>query len=85
MKIIRINAMWCSGCLSMKKVWKEVEKEYPLLDIVNYDYDLDREEVDKYDVGKILPVAIFTSLKGEKRLIGEKTKKEIIEVIEELT
>jgi len=28
MKIIRINAMWCSGCLSMKKIWKEIESEY---------------------------------------------------------
>ena len=26
MKIIRINAMWCLGCLSMHKVWKEIEK-----------------------------------------------------------
>lgn len=83
MKIIRINAMWCSGCLSMKKIWKEIESEYPNLNIETYDYDMDHEEVLKYNVGKILPVIIFQKNDIEKRLIGEKTKKEILEVIGE--
>ena len=84
MKIIKINAMWCSGCLSMKKTWKEIEKEYPNLDITTYDYDMDSEQVEKYNVGEVLPVVIFQKDKIEKRLIGEQTKQEIIEVIEEL-
>ena len=84
MKIIKINAMWCSGCLSMKKIWKEIEKEYPNLDIINYDYDMDEEEVKKYNVGKVLPVVIFKKNNTEKRLIGEKKKQEIIKIIEEL-
>ena len=84
MKIIRINAMWCSGCLSMKKLWKDIEKEYPDLDIITYDYDMDEEEVKKYNVGKILPVVIFIKNNVQKRLIGEKKKEEIIEVIKEL-
>ena len=76
--------MWCSGCLSMKKIWKDIEKEYPDLDITTYDYDIDEEEVKKYNVGKILPVVIFIKNNVQKRLIGEKKKKEIIEVIKEL-
>ena len=84
MKIIRINAIWCSGCLSMKKIWKDIEKEYPDLDIITYDYDMDEEEVKKYNVGKILPVVIFIKNNVQKRLIGEKKKEEIIEVIKEL-
>ena len=84
MKIIRINAIWCSGCLSMKKIWKDIEKEYPDLDITTYDYDMDEEEVKKYNVGKILPVVIFIKNNVQKRLIGEKKKEEIIEVIKEL-
>ncbi|MBR3363047.1 MAG: thioredoxin family protein [Bacilli bacterium] len=84
MKIIRINAMWCSGCLSMKKIWKEIEKEYPNLDITTYDYDMDSEKIEKYNIGEILPVIIFKKENKEKRLIGEKSKKEIIEIIEEL-
>lgn len=84
MKIIRINAMWCSGCLSMKKIWKEIENEYPNLNIITYDYDMDSEEIEKYNVGQILPVIIFQKENAEKRLIGEKSKEQIIEVIEEL-
>lgn len=85
MNIIRINAMWCSGCLSMKKVWNQVLEKYPDLDITTYDYDMDEEEVAKYNPGKILPICIFLQNGQEvKRLNGEKTKEEIIEVIEEL-
>lgn len=84
MKIIRINAMWCSGCLSMKKIWKQIEEEYPNLDITTYDYDMDKEKVEKYNVGIILPVIIFQKDSTEKRLIGEQSKQKIIEVIEEL-
>lgn len=82
MKIIRINAMWCGGCLSMHKVWKKVEEKYPNLEMVQYDYDMDEDIVKKYNVGNILPVAIFFD--GDKevdRLNGEKTFEEIEEVI----
>lgn len=82
MKIIRINAMWCGGCLSMHKVWKKIEEEYPKIEIISYDYDMDEEIVKSYEVGTLLPVAIF--MKGDKevaRLNGEKTVKEIEEVI----
>lgn len=84
MKIIRINAIWCSGCLSQKKVWKEINKEYPNLDITVYDYDLDNDTVSKYNPGKILPVVIFSNDGKEKRLIGEVSKKEIIDMLLEM-
>lgn len=84
MKIIRINALWCSGCLYMKKVWKEVENTYPNLDIETYDYDMDEEIVKSYNPGTILPVVIFYKDGMEyKRLNGEKKKEEIIEIIKE--
>lgn len=84
MKIVRINAMWCSGCLSMKKVWNKINEVYPDLDITTLDYDMDEEEVVKYNPGKILPIAIF--YKNDKevvRLNGEKSFEEIKDVIEE--
>lgn len=84
MKIVKINAMWCSGCLSMKKIWNKIVEEYPELDIVNLDYDMDEEEVSKYNPGKILPITIF--FKDDKevvRLNGEKSFDEIKDVIEE--
>ena len=83
MKIIKFNAIWCPGCLVMKSRWKKVCNEIPDLDITNYDIDFDSEEVKKYDVGNILPVAIFLDDDGNEldRLIGEKKKEEIINVI----
>ena len=84
MKIVKINALWCSGCLYMKKVWKEVLKEYSDLDIVEYDYDMDEDVVSSYNPGEILPVAIFYKGDAEyKRLNGEHSKEEIISTIKE--
>lgn len=83
MKIIRINAVWCSGCLSMKKIWKEIENLYPDLDITTYDYDFDMDKVEKFNPGKVLPVIIFQNDNREERLVGEQSKEIIINMIEE--
>lgn len=68
----------------MKKVWKEIKEEYPELNIIEYDYDLNEEEIKPYNVGDVLPVIILQKGEKEIRLIGEKTKKEIIKGIEEI-
>lgn len=79
MKVIKINAMWCPGCLISKSIWNEIEKEYPNNEYISLDYDLDEEEVEKYNIGEILPVVIFMDGDIElKRIIGEKNKKEIL-------
>lgn len=85
MKIIKINAMWCPGCLITKSIWQEIEKEYPSHEYINLDYDLDEEEIAKYKIGDILPVVIIENNNQEiKRIIGEKTKKEILKELEDL-
>ena len=82
MKIIKINAMWCPGCLISKNTWNEIERDYPNHEYINLDYDLDEESVEKYNVGDILPVVIFIDNNKEiKRIIGEKNKKEILEYV----
>lgn len=82
MKIIKINAMWCPGCLISKNIWKEIEEEYPNNKYISLDYDLDEEEVEKYNVGEILPVVIIIDNEKEiKRIIGEKNKKEILDEV----
>lgn len=83
MKIIKIGAVWCPGCLVMKKIWNNIVKDYEL-DIVELDYDMDNEEVSKYNVGKILPVVIFLDNNGNEleRLIGEQKENKIIEIID---
>ena len=85
MKIIKINAMWCPGCLISKSIWNEIENDYPNHEYISLDYDLDEDIVEQYNVGDILPVVIFESDNKEiKRIIGEKTKKEILTEVSEI-
>ena len=84
MKVIKINAIWCSACLVMNNNWNKVLKEKDI-ETISLDYDVDEEEVEKYDVGEILPVFIF--YKDDKeifRFSGEKSYKELIKLVEEL-
>ena len=84
MKIIKINAVWCPACIVSNKIWKNVLVDYPNLDIEELDLDFDSDEVEKYNVGDILPVVIFMNEEKEVfRLIGEKTKEEIYKAVEE--
>lgn len=84
MKIIKISAIWCGGCLVMHKVWENIIKKYPNLEIVSLDYDMDSEEVAKYKIGDFLPVIIFIKNDEEvKRINGEVREKDIIDIIEE--
>lgn len=75
MKIIKISAVWCPGCLVMNKVWKQIKEKYPNIDICELDYDIDSDEVMKYDQEKKLPLTIFLDKDGNEleRHIGELT------------
>lgn len=85
MKIIIINAMWCPGCLISKSIWNEIKLIYPNIEYINYDYDLDEENIIKYNIGDIVPVVIFEKDNIEiKRVIGEKSKKEILDIMEKI-
>ena len=87
MKILKFNAIWCSGCIVMKKIMKQIEEEYKTIEIESYDYDMDEDIVKKYNIGNIIPVLVFLDENGNEigRLIGEKTKKEIVKEIERLS
>ena len=63
----------------MKKVWKNILTEYPDLNIIELDYDMDNEEVNKYNSGKVLPVIIFLDDQDKEltRLIGEQKESTI--------
>ena len=71
MKIIKIGAVWCPGCLVMNKVWNNISKDYTDLEIDSLDYDMD--DISKYNVGNVLPVIIFLNNEGLEleRLVGE--------------
>lgn len=81
MKIIKIGALWCPGCLLINNSINKIKEEYGL-EIVEYDYDFDME-VEEYYVGSVLPVLIFIKDKKEvSRLTGERSYKEIKEEVE---
>lgn len=84
MKVIKIGAVWCPGCLIMKKVWNNIIKDYSNLEIINLDYDMDSEEVSKYNPGKVLPVVIFLDDNDQEleRLIGEQKEETLREKID---
>ena len=86
MKIIKIGTVWCNGCLVMKPIWQEIEKENPWLNTEYFDFDKDKEIVKKYNIesGK-LPVFIFLDKNNDEllRLLGEVEKQELIRVINE--
>ena len=77
-KLIIISAMWCPSCLILKKNLKKLKDIYNI-DYIIYDYDLDEEEVNKYNIGDKLPVIIY----NKSRLIGEKSFEELETFIKE--
>ena len=84
MKIIKIGAIWCPGCLVMKKIWKNILTDYSDLDITELDYDMNSQEVSKYNPGKVLPVTIFLDEDDNEliRLIGEQKEATLKEYID---
>lgn len=84
MKVLKFNAIWCSACLVMKKVYKQIFEEYPEFKVISYDYDIDEEMVDKYQIGTTIPVLIFLDNQENEiiRITGEKTYGHIKEIIE---
>ncbi len=85
MKIINVSAIWCPSCLIMRSRINEIKKMYSHIEIEEYDYDENEDLVNEMAIGKILPVFIFMNNDKEiKRLIGEKTVKELSDCIEEV-
>ena len=78
-KLLVISAVWCPSCLILNKQLKNIKEEYDDLEIIKYDYDLDEDEIEKYAVGKTLPVLILDN----RRLIGEHSLDEIKEFLNE--
>lgn len=82
MKVIKINAMWCSACLIMNNIWDKVNKKYNF-ETITLDYDFDSEIVEKYEPKDIIPIFIFEENNKEVfRIVGEHKEKEMIELIE---
>ena len=82
MKLIKVGAVWCPSCLIMATRINKIVSQYKL-ELINYDYDIDTEIVEKYNVGKVLPVMILLDENDQEidRLIGEQSLKKLEEFI----
>ena len=81
-KIVRISAVWCTACLIMHSRYEEVKKLFPNFEYIDYDYDLDEEIIEQYNVGTTLPVLVILDNDKEiNRIVGEKTVEQISEVL----
>ncbi len=82
MKVLKFGAIWCSGCLVMKPIWKEIEEELSWLQTEYYDVDEQKDVSKKYDIVD-LPTFIFLDQDGNEihREIGEIGKETMIEII----
>lgn len=84
MKVIKIGAIWCSGCLVMKPRWKNIEAQNSWLQTEYYDFDERPDICEQYHVqGEKLPVFIFLDKNGAEleRKHGEISEKDINELI----
>lgn len=86
MKVLKFNAIWCSACLVMKKIFKHVENMHPELEFITYDYDMDEDMVEKYNIGTTIPVLVFVDENENEvgRIVGEKSYEEIEKYISEI-
>ena len=82
MHIIRISAVWCSSCIVTYQDFLKFKESYPEFTYEELDYD--RDAIEKYKVGSILPLLLFHKEGREVyRLEGEYTKKEMEDIIHE--
>ena len=86
MELMRISAVWCSSCIITYKDLNKLKENYPNYEYSEYDYDMDTEVVEKYDIGNTIPVVIAIK-DGQEigRIIGEKNYKELDAWIKEVT
>ena len=83
MKIVKISAIWCGACLIMNKVWNKLKDKD--IELIELDYDMDEEEVKKYNPGDILPIFIIFDGENEVlRLTGEFSYDEFISKLKEV-
>lgn len=84
MKIIKIGAVWCNGCLVMRPRFLEIEKENPELETIYYDFDESPKIREKYKIESgVLPVFIFINKNGAEiaRMSGEVEKSKLMDFI----
>lgn len=84
MKIIKFSALWCPACLIMNNRINKIANKYNI-EIIEYDYDIDENKKEEYNINNILPVIILQKEGKEvKRLIGELSENKLEQEISDL-
>lgn len=65
MKVLKFGAIWCTGCIVMKPIWVEIEKENDWLKTEYFDVDENKDLVNKYEI-KDFPCFIFLDSKNDE-------------------
>ena len=82
MKIVKITSLGCPSCIIMNKIFNTLKEKYSF-EVEEYDYDFDN--IEKYNIGNILPVFIFYKDGKEiNRLCGEHKIEEFIDILREV-
>lgn len=84
MKVLKIGAIWCSGCLVMRPRWQKIEKENTWIESEYFEYDDSPEIIEKYNLKDVeIPVVIFLDKDGNEleRLHGEQSEKNLVELL----
>lgn len=84
MQVLKIGAIWCAECVTMKPMWEEIEQEVPELKTEYIDADENEELLKEYDV-KEIPTFIFLDKENKEmfRLKGLQNKEELIKTVKE--
>lgn len=83
MKVIKIGAMWCSGCLLMNNIWNKVLKQYSF-DYLELDLDMDEDLVSSYGKFDVLPSFIILNGDTEiNRFSGEYKYDDFVKILME--
>ncbi len=84
MKVLKFGAIWCTECLVMKPMWKEIEESIPDLKTEYFDADENAEMLKKYEI-KEIPVFVFLDKDDKEfmRLEGVQNKEDLISAVKE--
>lgn len=69
----------------MKPRWEKVEKQNPWFKTEYYDYEKNKEIVEKFNIAERLPVFVFLDNDGEEflRMHDEHSEKELLKILNE--
>jgi len=84
MKVLKFGAIWCTECLVMKPMWKEIEALMPDLKTEYFDADENAEMLEKYEI-KDIPAFIFLDQDDKEfmRLEGVQNKEDLIKTVKD--